>query len=98
MPELSGVWVGVAARLLAPLAKGVESRDMLAVGVISSLESVGDSRMVKSSVEACGAAWVNPGVWRPITSVLKKRKTNFKMKVKKTSFYILLLKWYMYTV
>ena len=70
MPEFKGVCVGVWARLLAPLASGVESKDMLAVGVISSPESGGESRIVKSSREAWGAAWVSPGVCRPTTSVL----------------------------
>ena len=61
--------MGVAARLLAPLASGVESNDILGVGVASSPES-GESRIVKSSQEARGAERVSPGVFLPITSVL----------------------------
>ena len=49
------VCVGVAARLLAPLANGVESSEMLGVGVTSPSSLSGESRIVRSSQEACGA-------------------------------------------
>ena len=68
--------MGVAARLLQPLPKGVEFKEMLAVGVRSS-EDTGLSLMVRSSQEACGADIDNPvaspGVIVPTTSVLSPR-------------------------
>ena len=65
--------VGVAARLLAPLAIGVESRDMLGVGVTSSLS--GESRMVRSSHEAHGAASEKPAVIGPVTGSVRSPLT-----------------------
>ena len=67
--------MGVAARLLAPLPppRGVELRERLPVGVArsSSSSSSGESRRVRSSQEAWGAAAdseVAAGVARPVGS------------------------------
>ena len=66
--------MGVAARLLAPLPppRGVELRERLPVGVArSSSSSSGESRRVRSSQEAWGAAAdseVAAGVARPAGS------------------------------
>ena len=68
--------MGVAARLLQPLPKGVELREMLAVGVRSS-EETGLSLIVRSSHDACGAdiesPVARPGVMFPTISVLSPR-------------------------